>query len=60
MKRPNPSTLRWVATLLRRVARQMDDYNINQGAEGLRETAAWLDQEAGQESEPCQTEALLS
>jgi hypothetical protein len=54
MKRPDPATLRWVASVLQRIARQMDDYQITQGAEGVREVADWLDHQA-KESDKCQT-----
>ena len=49
MKKPSPAALRWVAAVLRRVARQMDDYRMVQGSEGIREVADWLDHEAGPE-----------
>ena len=46
MTRPDPAALRWVAAVLRRIAREMSVYHLDAGVEGLREVADWLDHEA--------------
>ena len=45
--RPDPAALRWVAAVLRRIAREMSRYDLPDGVDGLREVADWLDHEAG-------------